>query len=115
MKDEEMESFLTTFERVMQAYEVPEDQRSLALAPQLASMAQYACAALNGELTADCKEVKTAILHRYDITEEIHCQKFHSTQKGVEESYVNLVIRLRDLASKRSRWCETREKGWNNL
>ena len=40
MEGEDMESFLNTFERVMIAYEVPEDQWSLASAPQLAVKAQ---------------------------------------------------------------------------
>ena len=36
MDGEYVESFLITFERVMQTHDVPEDQWSLALAPQLA-------------------------------------------------------------------------------
>ena len=65
---------------------------------------------MDDELTVDYGEVKAAILYRYDITEETHRQKFRSTQKGIEESYVDLVVRLKDLASKWLRGCETREK-----
>ena len=53
-----MKSFLITFERVIQAHEVPEDHWSLALAPQLAGKAQQAYAAMDGELTVDYGEVK---------------------------------------------------------
>ena len=60
--------------------------------------AQQAYAAMNVELIVVYGEVKAAILHRYDI--ETHCQKLCSTRKGVEESYVDLVFRLRDIASK---------------
>ena len=58
MEDEDVESFLATFERVMRAHEVPEDQWSLALAPQLAGKAQQVHAAMDGELTVDYREVK---------------------------------------------------------
>ena len=47
---------------------------------------------MDGELTVDYGEVKAAILHRYDIIEETHRQKYRSTRKGVEESYDDLVI-----------------------
>ena len=65
---------------------------------------------MDGELTVDYGEVKAAILCRYDIAEETDSQKFLSTQKGVEESYFDLVVRLRDLASKWLWGCEIREK-----
>ena len=79
---------------------MPEDQRSFTLAPQLAGKAQQACAAMDGELTVNYGEVKAALLRRYDITEETHHKKFYSTRKVVEESYVDVVIKLKDLASK---------------
>ena len=110
MEGKDVESFLTTFERVMQAHEVPKDQWNLALASQLAGKAQQAYAAMDGELTVDYGEVKAAILRRYNITEETHSQKFRSTQKGVEELYVDLVVNLRDLASKWLWGCKTIEK-----
>ena len=47
---------------------------------------------MNNDLTENYREIKAAILHRYDITEEIYHQKFLSTWKVVEESYVDLVI-----------------------
>ena len=89
---------------------MPEDKWSLTLAPQLAGKAQQAYTVMDGELTVDYGEVKAAILCRYDINKETHHQKFHSIRKGVEESYVDFVVRLRDLASKWLRGCETREK-----
>ena len=63
---------------------------------------------MNGELTVNYGEVKAAILCKY--YKKTHHQKFRSTWKGIEESYVPLVIILRDLASKWLRGCETREK-----
>ena len=47
---------------------------------------------MNGELTVTYGAVRVATVCRYDITEETHCQKFRSTQKGVEELYVHLEI-----------------------
>ena len=54
--------------------------------------------------------MKADLLCGYDISGETHCQRFHSTRKGVEESYVDLVVGLRNLSSKWLRGCETREK-----
>ena len=78
MEGEDVDTFLTIFERVIRAHEVPENQWSLALAPLLAGKTRQAYAVLDGELTVNYGEVKEAILRRYDITEEKHSQKFHS-------------------------------------
>ena len=51
------------------------------MALQLANKAQQAYTEMDSELTVNYREVKAAILHRYDIT-ETHCQKICSTQKG---------------------------------
>ena len=63
------------------------------LAPQLAGKAKQAHAALDGEISVDYGEVKAAILYKYYITEETHSQKFRSTQKDVEVSYVDVEVR----------------------
>ena len=65
---------------------------------------------MEGKLTVNYWEVKASILLKYGITEVTLCQKFHSTRKGVEKSYVNLVISLNELANMWLWECETREK-----
>ena len=65
-----VEAYLTTFEHVMTAYEVPRDSWSFTLASQLIGKAQQAYAAMDYNHTDDYAEVKAAILRRYAITEE---------------------------------------------
>ena len=67
---DDIEAYLTTFERLMQAYEVPRERWAFKLAPQLVSKAQQAYAALSPDYAKDYAKLKKAILHRYDINEE---------------------------------------------
>ena len=48
----------------------------------------------------DYKEVKKAILRRYDINEETYRIRFRSTRREDDEAYRELVIRLNTLATK---------------
>ena len=68
-ESEDIEAFLTTFERMMRVYGVKEDRWAFKLAPQLTGRAQQAYAALNVDDAAQYKQVKAAILRRYDINE----------------------------------------------
>ena len=67
LESEDLESYLTTFERMMQVYHVDEERWAFKLAPQLTGRAQRAYAAMRAEDSADYRLVKTAILHRYNI------------------------------------------------
>ena len=58
----DVEAYLTTFEHVMTAYEVPRDRWSFTLAPQLIGKAQQAYAAMDYSHIDDYVEVKAAIL-----------------------------------------------------
>ena len=71
---DDIESFLTTFERIMQAFEVAKKRRSYKLA--LSGKAQQAYAAMERHKADDYEEVKKAILQRYNITEETYRQRF---------------------------------------
>ena len=61
-----IEAYLTKFERLMQAYEVPQEQWAFKLAPQLVGNAQQAYAALGPDDAKDYAILKKAILLRYD-------------------------------------------------
>ena len=50
-------------------------------------MAAYA--SLNSDSAMSYKDVKRAILHRYDVNEEAHRRRFRSDRKKPEESYKN--------------------------
>ncbi len=55
---EDIEAYLTTCERMLSVYEVPEDQWVFKLAPQLTGKAQQAYAALGAEEAVDYRRVK---------------------------------------------------------
>ena len=57
-----IEAYLTTFERIMEAHEVSRDRWSFKLAPQLTGKAQEAYAALPPHDARSYEAVKVAIL-----------------------------------------------------
>eukprot|EP00731_Ephydatia_muelleri_P033526 Em0031g34a len=97
---DDIESYLTTFERLMSAYNILKDRWIFKLAPQLSGKAQQAYAALTTEDALEYDGVKAAILRRYDITEETYRQRFREITKNVVESHRDVSIRLGDLANK---------------
>ena len=107
---ENIEAYLTTFERMMQVYEVEEARWAFLLAPQLTGKAQQAYAALKAEDATKYSEVKAAILRRYNINEETYRQRFRAAGRKEGESYTELVIRLQDLFKKWTVECKTVEE-----
>jgi len=77
-EDDNIEAYLTTFERLMAAYEVKRERWAFKLAPQLVGKAQQAYAAMSADDAADYDKLKKAILRRYDINEESYRQRFRS-------------------------------------
>ena len=107
---DDIEAFLTTFERIMQAFEVAKKRWSYKLAPQLSGKAQQAYAAMERHKADDYEEVKKAILQRYNITEETYRQRFRSARRSEGETYQNLAFRLSDMAQKWTKECGTIEQ-----
>ena len=70
-----IEAYLTTFQRVMHAYEIKEEQWAVKLAPYLTGKAQLAYAAMRAEDTDSYSCLKEAILQRYDIYEEMYAMR----------------------------------------
>ena len=68
-EENDIEAYLTTFERMMDAYEVPQSRWSFKLAPQLIGRAQQAYAGLTPDDAKDYKKLKGAILKRYGVNE----------------------------------------------
>ncbi|KAL5489211.1 hypothetical protein EMCRGX_G018278 [Ephydatia muelleri] len=108
---DDIEAYLTTFERLMAAYSIPRAKWIFKLAPQLTGKAQQAYAALTTEDALSYDAVKAAILRRYeyDITEETYRQRFRAAVQSHEESHRDLSIRLDDLANKWLRGVNTVE------
>ena len=107
---DDIEAYLTMFERMMAAYEVEKTRWAYRLAPQLTGRAQQAYAALTPEASGTYDEVKAAILRRYDINDETYRQRFRTTKKKPDETYRELATRARDLATKWTRECTTVEE-----
>ena len=107
---EDIEAFLTTFERAVEAHNVEPEKWAPILAPQLTGKGQEAYAAMEIEDAKDYQKVKQAILQRYNINEETYQQSFRSVKPKEEETPVELVTRIRGLAEKWLKKCETREQ-----
>eukprot|EP00731_Ephydatia_muelleri_P036433 Em0254g5a len=98
---DDIESYLITFERVMRAYEVKENRWAVKLAPQLTGKAQQAYAAMRAEDAGTYQLLKVAILRRYDISDETYRQRFRETAvKKEDETVSELAVRLDDLLQK---------------
>ena len=108
-EQDDIEAYLTTFERIMVAYEVPKERWTFKLAPQLVGKAQQAYAAMNPDEAQDYDQLKEAILLRYNINEESYRQKFWSTIKVQGEGNRELASRLRDLTDKWMQGCNSVE------
>ena len=106
-ESEDIEAYLTTFERMMVAYEVERNRWAFLLAPRLTGRAQQAYAAMRTEDAGKYDELKTVILRRYDINEETYRQRFRSAKLEKGETPRELATRLDDLASKWLRECGT--------
>ena len=111
---EDIEAFLKTFERLMEAYEVPKERWAYWLAPQLTGKAQQVYAAVSSDSAKKYDDVKTAILRRYNINEETYRARFRATKRKDGECYTELAIRMSDLLERWTVECksvaELREK-----
>jgi hypothetical protein len=97
---DDIEAYLTTFERIMEVNEVAKERWPFQLAPQLTGKAQQAYAALTPENAKDYDAVKNTILRRFNINEETYRQRFRSLKPKEEESPQELMTRLQDLAAR---------------
>ena len=97
---DDVEAYLTTFERQMVAHEVPRRRWTFKLAPQLSGKAQQAYAAMDADKSNDYDKLKEAILLRYDIDQESYRQQFRATKRKDGETNRELTTRLQDLVEK---------------
>lgn len=104
---DDVEAYLTTFERMMQAYKVPNECLVYKLVPQLIGRAQQAYAAMPTADARKYEEVKAAILRRYDINAETYWQRFRSFRLKEGESHRKMATRLSDMVDKWMKECKT--------
>ena len=98
-ESDDIEAYLTTFERMMEAYEVSRAHWTFKLVPQLTGKAQQAYAALPPDDAKEYGTVRDAILRRYNISEETYRRRFHAQKPKDGEMPRELVTRLNDLFS----------------
>ena len=89
---DDIEAYLTTFERMMAAYDVPRSRWVCKIAPQLTGKAQQAYAAMDVTAAAQYDEVKAAILRRYDISDETYQQRFRAATRKEDETHRQLAV-----------------------
>ena len=107
---DDIEAFMTTFERSTEAHEIERVKWLVLLAPQLTGKAQQAYAALSSEDSKNFTKVKEAIFKRYDINEETYRQRFRSAKAKEGESPTEIVTHLTDMAAKWLKEHDTRAK-----
>ena len=103
---DDIQAYLMTFERTMQAFKVAKEQWVYQLVPQLTGKAQQAFAAMETSDSGDYDLVEAAILKRYNITEETYRQCLRSIRLKEEESHVELAVRAHDLTKKWMKECK---------
>ena len=104
---DDIEAYLVTFERLMEAYEVLKQRWAFKLVPQLYGRMQQAYASMPSEQCGNYSEIKAAILRRYDTTEETYRQRIRAATRKEGETYRKLATRLMDLANKWTKECTT--------
>ena len=108
--EDDIEAYLTTFERLMKAHNVKKDRWTYKLTPHLTGKAQQAYVAMAQADAEDYEKVKAAILRRYDVTAESYRQRFRAAKLKTGETHRELSVRLDDLLSKWLKTCETVEE-----
>ena len=107
---DDIEAYLVTFERIMEAHKVDPSRWPHYLTPQLSGKAQLAFAALPTEDSGNYEKIKTAILQRYDINEESYRRRFRSAARNEGESNRELAVRMMDWQGKWLRECKSMEE-----
>ena len=106
---DDIEANLTTFEQMMEVYDIGKEKWAYKLPPQLTGKAQQAYAGMQPEKAGDYKELKSAVLRRYDINEEMYYQRFKTSKRQEGESFRELAVCLMDLSKKWTKDCNTIE------
>ncbi|KAI7806491.1 hypothetical protein IRJ41_006936, partial [Triplophysa rosa] len=98
--DEDIEHYLTTFERIAQACKWPRQEWVLHLLPLLSGSARAAYVAMepSDSLNYDC--VKQIILDKFEINQETFRQRFRACSLCEDETPREQYVRLKDLYEK---------------
>ena len=94
----------------MRAYNVAEESWPFRLAPNLTGKAQQAFATLDAEKAKVYREVKAAILRRYNVTEETYRREFRQLKRRDGEPFQEVTTRLAHLLQQWTRDCSTADE-----
>lgn len=98
--DEDIEHYLTTFERIAHACKWPRRDWVLHLLPLLSGKARAAYVAMEPDDSLDYDCVKQVILDKFEINPETFRQRFRSYSSREDETPRELYVRLKDLYEK---------------
>ncbi|XP_062413859.1 ankyrin repeat domain-containing protein 33B-like [Pungitius pungitius] len=96
-REDDIEQFLTTFERMATACRWPQANWPIRLVPLLTGKARGAYVAMDGNDAEDYDKVKEAILIKYEINAEIYRQRFRSVEIRPDENPRELYCGLRSV------------------
>ncbi|KAL2083784.1 hypothetical protein ACEWY4_021557 [Coilia grayii] len=99
-KDDDIEHFLATFERVAVTCRWPEATWAIRLVPLLTGKACSAFVAMDMSVTDDNRRVKEAILKKYNIKADTYRMRFRSAVIMPGETPKDLYVCLKELFTK---------------
>ena len=82
---DDIEQYLTTFERLAMAYRWPRHEWAVLLVPYLSGRARSAYVAMDPTEAMDYDRVKEAILKKFEINEEVYRRRFRETRYAAVE------------------------------
>ncbi|XP_046899735.1 uncharacterized protein LOC124483360 [Hypomesus transpacificus] len=109
---DDVEHFLTTFERIAVACRWPRLDWAFRLIPLLTGKARSAYVHMDMDDALDYEMVKSAILKKYDINPETYRQGFRSLEVESEENPKELYVRLKGLYGK---WVQPKGKSGEEI
>ncbi|KAL7870568.1 hypothetical protein SRHO_G00080650 [Serrasalmus rhombeus] len=106
-ESDDIEHFLTMFERIAQTANWPSGSWALHLVPLLEGKARAAYVAMDGMDIGNYYKVKDAILRKYEINKDTYRQRFRTNEIREAETPRELYTRLKGLYEK---WMTPQEK-----
>ncbi|KAL2091602.1 hypothetical protein ACEWY4_013865 [Coilia grayii] len=99
-KGDDIEQYLTTFERLATAYRWPREDWAVFLVPYLTGKARSAYVAMDMDYAMEYDQVKEAILCKYEISQDVYRRRFREPDIRQGETPRELYMRLKDLFQK---------------
>ena len=97
---DDMDAYLTSFERLMGVQKIPENDWAVNLGILLTGKARDVYARLDNVDAINYDKLKRALLHRYELTEEGFRLKFRNAQIEDGETYTQYLCRVRGYAQR---------------